>query len=68
MEKDHNQPEDFVGRIIFMLVYDDIDWGQKSNEENCQQNSSSVAAYPERFLKRHWSFFGPGSEENPGVE
>ena len=47
-----------------MSMHNDIDWGQKGNEENCPQNSLSVAAYAARFPKGHWSFLGPGSEEN----
>ena len=64
MEKSNIQPEGFKDRTIFMSMSNDIDWGRQGNEENCLQNSVSVAAYAARFPKGHWSFLGPGSEEN----
>ena len=61
------RPEGFKDRTIFMSMYNDIDLGRKGNEENCPQNSFCVAAYAARFPKGHWSFLGPGSEENSFV-
>ena len=29
------EPEQFKGRIIFMSMYNDIDWGKRGNKENC---------------------------------
>ena len=62
-EKDNILPESFKDRIIFMSIYNDIDWDRKGNEESCERNSSSVAKYARKFPKGHWSFLGPGSEE-----
>ena len=36
---------------------------EKTNEENCLQNSLTVAGYAARFPKGHWSLLGLGSEE-----
>ena len=30
------QPEDFTGRIIFMSMFNDISWGSKDNEKECE--------------------------------
>ena len=53
----------FQGSIIFMSMFNDIDWNRKGNEKSCTRNSSSVAKYARKFPKRHWSFLGLESEE-----
>ena len=30
------EPEDFTGRIIFMSMFNDISWGSKDNEQECE--------------------------------
>ena len=40
---------DVKGRIIFMSIYNDIDWDQKRNEDVCAQNSANVSAYAKLF-------------------
>ena len=30
------EPEHFIGRIIFMSMYNDIAWGEKGNKERCE--------------------------------
>ena len=57
------QPEDFIGRIIFMSMFNDISWGSKDNEQECESSAQLVSIYAKRFSPRRWSFFGPGSEK-----
>ena len=33
------QPEEFKDRIIFMSMFNDIDWSQRKNNENCISNA-----------------------------
>ena len=53
----------FKDRIIFMSMYNDIEWGAKGNKERYEHNSQTVASYARKFPRGHWSFLGPGSEE-----
>ena len=55
--------EDFTDRIIFMSMYNDIEWGAKGNKGRCEYNSQTVADYARRFPRGHWSSLGPGSDE-----
>ena len=43
----HVQPQDFQERIIFMSMYNDIDWTRQGNEEVCMGISSRVSEYSE---------------------
>ena len=63
MEENRIQPEKFEDRIIFMSMYNDIDWRKAENKGTCISNSFEVKAYANRFPKGHWSFLGPGTEE-----
>ena len=56
-------PEHFQGRIIFMPVYNDINWGKRGNKDTCVANSFDVADYARKFMRGHWSILGPGSEK-----
>ena len=56
-------PENFTGRIIFMLMLNDISCGSKDNEKECLANAKLVSLYVKRFGKGQWSFIGPGSEK-----
>ena len=55
------QPEELKGRIIFLSMFNDIDW--KKNDENCISNAERVQNYAMKFSQGHWTFWGPGSEE-----
>ena len=35
------EPEQFKGRIIFMSMYNDIDWRKRGKKENCIANALS---------------------------
>ena len=55
------QPEEFKDRIIFMSMFNDIDW--KKNDENCISNAEKVKNYAMKFSQGHRDILGPGSEE-----
>ena len=57
------QPEDFTGRIIFMSMFNDISWGSKDDEQECELSAQLVSIYARRFSPGKWSFLGPGSEK-----
>ena len=57
------QPEDFTGRIIFMSMFNDISWGNKDHEQECELNADLVSIYARRFPPGRWSFLGAGSEK-----
>ena len=56
------EPEEFEDEIIFMTMFNIIEWTQKRNEENCISNSEKVKMYVKRFSQGHWTFLGPGDE------
>ena len=57
------EPEIFTGRIIFMSMFNDISWGSKDNEKECESSAQLVSMYAKRFSPGQWSFFGPGLEK-----
>ena len=59
LERKNVEPENFKDRIIFMFMFNDIEW--KKNDENCISNAEKVKNYSKRFPPGHWTFLGPGS-------
>ena len=57
------EPEDFIGWIIFMWMFNDITWRSQDNERECESNANLVSIYARRYSPRRWSFLGPGSEK-----
>ena len=57
------EPKIFKGRIIFMSMYNDIDWGKRGNKENCIASALRITEYARRFPQGRWSFPGPGIEK-----
>ena len=57
------QPEEFTGRIIFMSMFNDISWGSKDNEQECELSAKLVSIYARRFSPGRWSFLGPRSKK-----
>ena len=43
------EPEDFTGRIIFMSMFNDISWGSKDNEQECELSANSFRFMREDF-------------------
>ena len=53
----------FRDRIIFMSMYNDVDWSKGEEKfKKCISNSTEVKTYTLRFPKGHWSFLGPARE------
>ena len=50
-EELNRTPQDFKHRIIFMSMYNDIDWTRKDNREVCLNNSSNFAEYAKNCSK-----------------
>ena len=57
------EPGMFKDRIIFMSMYNDIDWDKKHNETVCVANSHMVSDFAQECPNRYWSFLGPCSED-----
>ena len=55
--------EKFTDRIIFMSMFNDIDWTRKGNDGICISNSEKVKTYAKRFSQGHWTFLCPGDEK-----
>ena len=56
-----SDPSKFKGRIIFMSMFNDISWGSKENERECESNANLVCICARRFSPGRRSFLGPGS-------
>ena len=58
-------PEKFTRRIILMSMFNDILWGSKDNEQECESNAQPRLSICEEDFhqKDGWSFLGPGSEK-----
>ena len=61
MTKSKCEPEQFKGKIIFMPMYNDIDWTKRGNKETCVANALRVTEYARRFTQGHWSFLWYGT-------
>ena len=46
-----------------MSMFNDVSWGSKDNENECESSAQLVSLYAKRFGAGQWSFFGPGSEK-----
>ena len=46
-----------------MSMFNDVSWGSKDNEKECESNARLVSLYAKRFGAGQWSFLGPGSEK-----
>ena len=55
-------PESFGDRIIFMSVFNGIDWTKKGNTETCLHKAKEETAFATKFKPEHWCFLGPASE------
>ena len=56
-------PETFAGRILFMLMFNDISCDKKDNGEECLANAKVVSLFAKKFGIGKWSFIGPDSEK-----
>ena len=46
-----------------MSMSNDISWGSKENEQDCELSPQLVSMCARRFSPGKWSFLGPGSEK-----
>ena len=46
-----------------MSMFNDISWGSKDNEQECELSAKLVSICAKRFSPGRWSFLGPGSEK-----
>ena len=49
-------PEKFTGRIIFMSMFNDISWGSKDNQKECESNAQLVSLHAKRSSAGHMIF------------
>ena len=56
-------PETFIGRILFMSMFNDISCDRKGNKEDCLANVRVVKVLAKKIGIGQWSFIGPGSEK-----
>ena len=62
------EPERFSGRIIFMPMFNDIEWEKRGIEGMCinnseqANNSEQVKSFAQRFPRGHWAFVRPVDE------
>ena len=58
-----HEDEEFEDRIIFMSMFNDVDWTVNGNYTECFSNSEMVRDHARKIPLRQWSFKGPGEEE-----
>ena len=46
-----------------MSMFNDISWGCKDNEKECELSAQPVSIFAKKFSPGRWSFLGPGSEK-----
>ena len=63
LQEQNIEPEDFENRIIFMSMFNDIDWTRRGSSQQCISNSEQVKNYAKKFTQGHWTFRGPGGEK-----
>ena len=57
------EPERITDRIIFMSMFNDIDWTRKSFRWILYFEFRKVKDYAKRFFQGHWTSLGPGEEK-----
>ena len=62
-ESQNKHLEQLKGRIIFMSMYNDVDWHQNRKEEVRKQYSTCVAAHAKVSLEGRWTFLRPEEEQ-----
>ena len=48
--------EEFTDRIIFMSMFNDIDWSKQGNDGICISDAEKVKDYAMKFLHGHCTF------------
>ena len=52
MNKISKEPQDFIGGIIFMSMFNDISWRSKDNERECIANATPVSIFATKISSR----------------
>ena len=63
LRKRNIEPQKLSDQIIFMSMFNDIDWTKQGNDGLCISNLEKVKEYAKRFSQGHWTFLGPGEEK-----
>ena len=63
LQEQNIEPENFEDRIIFMSMFNDIDWTRRGNSEQCISNPEQGKNYAKKFTQGHWTFLGLVSEK-----
>ena len=61
------EPEDFIERIIFMSMINDISCGSKENERECERSAQLVSMCAKRFGASQWSFSSDLDQKRSGI-
>ena len=55
----HGQtPESFDERIMFMSMFNDVEWTKNGSTETYSHNAQEVAVFARQFKPGHWCFLG----------
>ena len=57
------EPEKCTDPIIFMSMFNDVDWTKKGNGGRCISNLENVKDHAKRFSQGHWTLLGLGDEK-----
>ena len=57
------EPEKCTDPIIFMSMFNDVDWTKKGNGGRCISNLEDVKDHAKRFSQGHWTLLGLGDEK-----
>ena len=63
LDRKNIKPREFKDLIIFMSMFNDIDWTKRGHSQKCISNSEQVKNCAKRFSRGHWTFLGPGGEK-----
>ena len=55
--------EKFADRLIFMSMFNDIDWTRERKRRDLYFEFRKVKMYAKKFSQGHWTFLGPGVEK-----
>ena len=60
LQSENIETEQFPDKIIFMSMFNDIDWAKRNIGETCASNSEKVKSYAQKFSARSLTFIGLG--------
>ena len=60
-------PEKFIGRVIFMSMFNDISWGSKDNKKECESNSQLVSLSMQRDSEQDNDHYSGLDQSKTGI-